>query len=67
LDALLQISNEYQQLLRQLVENNYMGTEQSPQAYLYDTLQNVKQMNTCMKQELKLYNHFCNPVLEQFL
>lgn len=64
---LLKISKEYQELLQKLASSNYQSPHQSTQAYFNDTLQNLKQLQMCMKQELKQYDQSCSPVLEEFL
>jgi hypothetical protein len=64
LTALLAINCQYNQLLQTLAQNNSQAAERSPQAYLFETLQNIKQLNSCMKQELKQYHHLCSPALE---
>lgn len=64
---LLKISKEYQELLQKLVSSSYQTPQQSTQAYFHDTLQNLKQLQVCMKQELKQYEQSCSPVLEEFL
>lgn len=64
---LLKISKEYNELLQKLVSSNYQTPQQSTQAYFHDTLQNLKHLQICMKQELKQYEQSCSPVLEDFL
>ena len=63
----MRISKEYQELLQKLAGSNYQTPQQSTQAYFHDTLQNLKQLQTCMKQELRQYEQSCSPVLEEFL
>jgi hypothetical protein len=49
LTSLLKINSQYAQLLQQLAENNSRVNSLSPHAYLFDTLQNINQLNACMK------------------
>jgi hypothetical protein len=49
LASLLKINSQYAQLLQELAEKNTRSSSISPQAYLFDTLQNIKQLNSCMK------------------
>lgn len=64
---LLKISKEYQELLQKLASSNYQSPQQLTQAYFHDTLQNLKQLQMCMKSELKQYEQSYSPVLQEFL
>lgn len=66
LSSLLKINSQYAQLLQELADKNTRASSISPHAYLFDTLQNIKQLNSCMKLELKQYDQFCSPALQAF-